>query len=323
MRNISSQSPLSKEKVILGGVIVLVVLGGAMLVKRDPTKISLIPQSSDLPSEPAVNFTQFPSWRKHAEFETLFNFYTPDSIEIKTIEEGKSFRVVLPKSPDQPLISMEKLNYADFQKEKMELDNQGEKQFGWTNAYGASVFEYRKNSLTAFLVDKEKKEVIKLFTPEKQHNQLLENIVRTFQSTIKETDIHGPWYVNFTGGYKLRYTADLLLQTDNPFTRNVEWKVQFKDPKKSGTIRMVVSTQYPDGGMPDATRKLKVDGGEASLYQYDELNSGVFWQKDDQYYLLTASADSPNTSQTLNNLMVQMVAGFRYLTQQEQMMEVK
>ncbi|MEO8582025.1 MAG: hypothetical protein ABI425_05645 [Patescibacteria group bacterium] len=306
---------VKNEKIVIAGI-VLAVVAFALLHIDQGARHSMIPQADLLLPQGMTDFANFSIWKKQADFQSLFNFYRPDTVGLKTVNVDHTFHLVSATKADEPLlVVIDKLSYAEFQKNKSDLDKQDEKQFGWTNAYGASVFEYRKDTLTAFVVDKEKKAVLKLSTSDTKNFNLLENITKTFQTTAKETDLHGSWYVNFPGGYKLRYTSDLELKTDDPFVSTAEW--QLKNPKKIGHIQFNVSDTHPDGGPLDVVRKLKADGVEATMYQYDDLNSGILWQKGDTYFSLTAQADTPQNIQVMNNLMVQMIASFRFLTDQE------
>lgn len=325
------------EKIAIAGVVVAAV--AFVLFQFKDGKPSFSPNLvKDLKlEEPKNDYADFSQWRVQSNFGQLFNFYIPGSLEISTIEEGKRFHIIAPNSEPQLITSIEQLEYADFQKEKQTIDKQGQEQFGWTNAYGASVFEYRKDLLTSFVVDKEKKKVIKFVTTDQKNFSVVDNIIKTFQSTAKETDIHGPWYVNFKGKYKIRYASDLVLGVNAPFTNYVDWdsaklgKIQLSTYDANEKLKefefydLLLNTEKNTeiaSGTNDQVKvlqDLKADGVPAKLYAggVESGTVGIVWKKDNTYFVLNGSWNSPQTLQMGRNTLSNMLVSFRFLTDQE------
>lgn len=286
---------------------------------KDPATMPLLKRSEQVVRPPEDNYKDFSHWQRVENFVERFNFSMPQFFMINIVAENQQYQLQSTRTAGNSLIDLTVLPYETFQEQKQVLDESGEKQFGWTNAYGSSVFEYESGRITLFVVDKEKKEVIKLEASDAMQVGVVRNIARTFESVMPEKDIHGPFYVNFAGKYKLRYTTDYELLTPEAFVSEASLNVKFKDETKTGRVTMQVLSSLPDGATPSDAKPTKVDGVDARWYEFNDSTIAAIWQKDGQYFVLKSTADSAKTSVTMRNLMSQMLYSFRFLTSQEAM----
>jgi hypothetical protein len=327
-----------KAEVLLVAAVVVGAGVFFLVVRKQPQYQSLLHQASEV-MQPAPQeeerLDDFSNWTRQEDVESLFHFYIPGSLELKTVEEGKRLQVVAQQKPEDALIEIEHILYSDFQAQKLQLDKDGLTQFGWTNAYGSSVFEYKADTMTSFVVDKDKKNVMKLSTTNSEFFPLLENMTKTFQTTTPEEYIHGTWYVNFNGGYKIRYTTDLELPEEDAFTNHAEWisaqagRIQlstYDGQVLANDFYELILQAEKDTEFPNASgetvkilQEMKVDGVVANMYstQGETGTIGVVWKKDDVYFVISADWVSNQTFTAQRNVLRSMLSSFRFLTEQE------
>ncbi len=355
-RNTPSTALFGKNsRFVWGGLIglgvILAVIAKFSQNIQSPQSVLFSEKKSQVVKPPQDNYSDFPKWQRVENFVELFHFAMPDFFSIKTVSEKTQYELESVRTVGTSLIHLSVLPYATFQEQKRVLDAGGEKQFGWTNAYGASVFEYQNDHLTVFVVDKEKKEVVKLVTDESKYFPVTRNIARTFESTKPEKDIHGPFYVNFIGKYKIRYPAELepVAEVAKPFSEFVKWTMHLKNSENTGWIEMSVVDQQSsqkeftrlvlqtdigssfvnpiDGQSVKIIRELKVDGSIAKMYETEGLAKteapngviGVMWEKDNKFFRIYAVSGTTQVKQIQINVLAQMVSSFRFLTAQEAM----
>lgn len=304
------------------------------------------------PEQPK-NLLDTSMWKRGIIGDRLFELYYPDVLTKEPQESENMTQLTNPQKPEQHIL-IEIIPIAEYLTRQTELKKNTE-QSSWTNAYAESVHEHvDKNAkhLEAFVVGKEKHDVMQLSATGDDQIKVLQQMLKTVKDLKREETDGIQYFVNFKHNYMIKLPK-FISNPDQPNALFAETPVKFiatrpKDETLTTTFSISViskdDARIPDSQKVDFDQILALKSGKtysSDVFEYrfytDLRKTGVdgvayhatptaedteapsqfgaLFFKDGKYYHLNFASTETVGQWEMN----QVINSFRFLSDSEQM----
>lgn len=356
----SSDHFISQANFILAACIVVAAFAALLMYLKKSTAPTT---PFNMKENEARNVTEsgrvadFSMWKPISpELKLPFEFLIPEQWSLQSSQGAASFNI-LDRATQKSIATISVFPFAELVAKQKALPASEFERFGWTNAYGASVFEHRdfKNpqdkKLTAFVVNTEKKEFAEVSVSGEKNVETVQKILKTVDPVKSDTDKGPRIFVDFDHDFLFKhlnsYTRVAPARPEIPTRPLNDWEIKNQKNEVVGllTVRSFVSDDFSAEpakltamnvliqGQPQDTFQViqheKIGGVDTAIFQSENsdfwplgfeqkpVERGMIFRKGDEYVVVRLGFADKQNLNAHAYEMSQLFQSVRFLTGQE------